>query len=185
LKQSLAGKLSFAFTEGTVKGFNLGRKLREAVAKLKGQTLPEDSEPNETDFSLLKGSAVIAQGVLDNQDLSAMSPLFRVTGKGQVDIAQDTLDYKIKPVLVASISGQGGEDLEKLKGVPIPVHLTGPLNAPHWRIDLAEALTETQKAKVQEKFSKELEKRLPKELQGDDPNGVQKQLEGVFKGFFN
>ncbi len=182
LKKSLDGHVRFAFTEGAVKGLNLGRILREAAAQLQGNTLPRDDEPNETDFSVLEGSAVVAQGVLRNDDLNAKSPLFRVTGKGIVDIGEHTLDYKIKPMLVASLSGQGGEDLNQLKGVPIPVHLSGSLDAPDWRIDLAAALSETQKAKLQKKINQELENRLPKELQG---SGVEQQLNHVLKGFFN
>lgn len=185
IKRSLNGNLNFAFTNGTVKGVNLGRMLREAAAKIQGKTLPPDNEPNETDFSELKGSGVIKNGVLHNDDLSAKSPLFRVTGKGRINIGEDTLDYKVKPVLVASLSGQGGEDLEKLKGVPIPVHLTGPLAKPDWSIDLAEALTESQKAKAKEKIKEEIQKNLPKELQEQLPGGLDQQLDSVLKGLFN
>jgi AsmA protein len=172
IKRTLDGTLDLAFTEGTVKGFNLGRMLREAAAKLKGQSLPPDQEPNQTDFSEIKASAVITDGVLKNDDLSAKSPLFRVTGAGTVDIGRNTLDYKVKPVLVASLQGQGGTELEKLKGVPIPVHLTGSLDAPNWRIDIAEALTESQKARVKEKINQEIEKSVPKDLRDRLPGGL-------------
>ncbi len=184
IKRSLNGKLNFAFTNGTVKGFNLGRMLRETAAKLKGQSLPPDSEPNETDFSELKGSGVISKGVLHNDDLFAKSPLFRVTGKGSINIGEDTLDYKIKPVLVSSLKGQGGAELDKLKGVPIPVHLTGPLAKPNWSIDLAEALTETQKAKVQEKIKEKINEELSDDIKKKIP-GLDKHLDGVLKGLFN
>ncbi len=185
IKRTLGGKLDFTFTDGTVKGINLGRMLREATAKLKGQTLPPDNTEQKTDFSELTGSAVINKGVLINQDLSAKSPLFRITGKGKVDIGNDTLDYKLKPVLVASLEGQGGQDLERLKGVPIPVHLTGPLSKPKWRIDIGEALAESQKAKLKEKLNKELQKAIPADIQEKIPGGLDKQLDGALKGLFN
>ncbi len=184
IKRSLNGRLNFAFTNGTVKGFNLSRMLRETAAKLKGKSLPPDGEANETEFSELKGSGVISKGVLNNDDLIAKSPLFRVTGKGRINIGEDTLDYKIKPVLVASLKGQGGEELEQLKGVPIPVHLTGPLAKPNWRIDLAEALTETQKAKAQEKLKEKIQENLPDDIKEKIP-GLDKHLDGVLKGLFN
>jgi AsmA protein len=123
--------------------------------------------------------------VLRNDDLSAKSPLFRVTGAGVVDLGAGTLDYKVKPVLVASLQGQGGAELDKLKGIPIPVQLTGPLTKPDWRIDIAEALTEAQKAKAQEKLKDEIEKRLPEELQEKLPGGLDKTLDGALKGLFN
>jgi len=185
IKRTLGGKLNFAFTDGTVKGINLGRMLREAAAKLKGQTLPPDNTEQKTDFSELSGSAVINKGVLINRDLNAKSPLFRVTGKGKIDIGKDTLDYMLKPVLVASLEGQGGQDLERLKGVPIPVHLRGPLSKPKWSIDIGEALAESQKAKLKEKLNKELEKAIPADIQEKIPGGLDKQLNGVLKGLFN
>lgn len=184
IKRSLNGKLDFAFTEGTIKGFNLGRMLRETAAKLKGKSLPPDGEANETDFSELKGSGVIRRGVLHNDDLSAKSPLFRVTGKGRIDIGEDTLDYKIKPVLVASLRGQGGEELEELKGIPIPVHLTGPLAKPNWRIDLAAAVTESQKAKAKEKIQEKIREELPDDIKEKIP-GLERHLDGMLKGLFN
>lgn len=185
IKRSLGGKLDFAFTDGSVKGINIGRILREAAAKLKGQTLPPENTEQKTDFSELTGSAVIDKGVLNNQDLQAKSPLLRLTGKGTVNIGEDTLDYKIKPVLVASVEGQGGKELEKLKGVPIPVHLTGPLAKPKWRIDIAEALAESQKAKIKEKVNEKLKEVIPEDVQKKLPGGLDKQLDGALKGLFN
>ncbi len=185
IKRSLDGNLNFAFTDGAVNGFNLGRMLREGAARLKGQSLPPEQSEEKTDFSELKASAVINNGVLNNQDLSAKSPLFRLTGSGTVDIGNDTLDYKVKPVLVSSLEGQGGKELDNLQGVPIPVHLTGPLSKPDWSIDLAEALTESQKGKLKEKASKELQKALGGEDGKKLPGGLDKQLDGVMKGLFN
>jgi AsmA protein len=179
IKRSLDGTLHVAFTDGTVKGVNLGRLLREAAARLKGKSVPADQEPEQTDFSELSGSAVIKQGVLRNEDLEAKSPLFRVTGMGTVDIGRDTLDYKIRPVLVASLKGQGGEDLDKLKGVPIPVHLKGPLSKPEWSVDLVEALTESQKARLKEKVDEKLKKALPEDVQKKLPGGLGDALKGL------
>ncbi len=176
IKRALNGNLNLTFTDGAVKGVNLGRMLRETAAKLKGKTLPPDNAANETDFSELKASAVITNGVLKNDDLSAKSPLFRITGQGTVDIGRDTIDYKIKPVLVGTLSGQGGEDLQELQGVPIPVQLSGPLQKPDWQIDLAEALTATQKQKLQKKLDEQLEKKAP---------GLKNILPGGLKGLFN
>jgi len=181
IKKSLGGKLNFAFTDGAVNGFNLGRMLREGAAKLKGQTLPPEQAEQKTDFSELTGSAVIKKGVLNNQDLSAKSPLIRVTGKGTVNIGNDTLDYKVKPVLVSSLKGQGGKELDNLKGVPIPVHLTGPLSKPDWSVDLAAALTESQKGKLKEKATQEIQKALG----GEDGKKLPGGLDGVVKGLFN
>jgi AsmA protein len=177
LKRTLNGRLDFSFRDGAVKGFNLGRLLREAAAAFKGQRLPPDQEQDQTDFTELSGSAVVTDGVLRNDDLSAKSPLFRVTGAGSLDLAHDTLSYKIKPVLVASLKGQGGEDLDRLRGIPIPIRFKGPMTHPDWSIELAEALTESQKAGLKQKLDQELRRRLPK--------GLQELPEGLLKGLLH
>jgi len=151
--------------------------LREATARLEGKTPAPDQEADETDFSELRGSAVIRDGVLYNEDLSAKSPLFRLTGAGRLDLGQGTLDYQVKPVLVATLQGQGGEDLNQLKGIPIPVRFKGPLGRPDWSIELAEALTESQKAHLEGRLDAEIRKRVPKEFQDKFPQGL---LKGLF-----
>ena len=150
LQRSLDGELQFAFRDGAINGFNIARALRQVKARLDGEPAPDDG-PDQTDFSELTGSAQVADGLVDNQDLYMKSPLLRVTGAGQVDLPQQALDYRVKTVIVGSLEGQGGKDLEELQGIPIPVHIKGPFADPKVRPDLANALSETAKARVEEK----------------------------------
>ncbi len=169
VKKSLGGNLNFSFADGAVKGFNLAETIREAKAKFQGESVPKSDAPPQTDFSELSGSGVITNGVLNNQDLLAKSPFLRVTGAGAVNIVSETLDYKIKPVIVSTAKGQGGEGLDELKGVPVPVHLTGPYASPEWSIDWGQVLAGTQKAKIEEK-KEEVKTKLQEKL-GDKLKG--------------
>lgn len=191
IKRSLDGKLDLRFENGAIKGFNIARMIREAKAKLKGQTLPPSTEPNQTDFSELKATAVIRKGVLDNQDFLAKSPFLRIAGKGTVNLVKESLDYTVKPVIVGTATGQGGKDLEELKGIPIPIHLTGSWLKPDWSIDWKAALTASQKAKLEEK-KKELKAKAKqkveekkKAVQEKLQNKLQDKLKGGLKGLFN
>jgi hypothetical protein len=60
------------------------------------------------------------------------SPLLRVTGQGEVNLAAKTLDYHIKPRVIGSLLGQGGAVTVR-KGLSIPLHISGPWNAPRVR----------------------------------------------------
>jgi AsmA protein len=182
-KRALNGDLSFRFENGAVKGVNLAQLLREGQARLKGEQLPADSVPPQTDFSELGGTAVIKQGVLDNQDLLAKSPFLRVTGAGQVNLVTETLDYLIKPVIVSTAAGQGGAGLEQLKGVPIPVKLTGPYASPDYTIDWAQVVTASQKAKLEEKEA-ELKQRLEEKKQ-ETREKLEDKVKDRLKGLFN
>lgn len=178
-KQRLTGKLDFAFTNGAVKGINIAKMLRDAKAKMAGEKLPADQSEEKTDFSELGASATIDQGLLRNSDLLMKSPFLRISGKGKVDLVGETLDYMIRPVIVASDKGQDGEGLKELVGVPIPIQLTGSWSKPDWKIDLQQVLLDSQKAKIEEglnkELNKELEKVVPKEL-GVDPGKLLKDL---------
>ncbi|RLJ17926.1 AsmA family protein [bacterium endosymbiont of Escarpia laminata] len=172
LKKTLNGKLDFDFRNGAVKGINLAKMLRDAKAKLTGKAPSATNEPEQTDFSEMSASATIRNGVLDNRDLLAKSPFLRVEGTGKVNLVAESLDYTVKPVIVGTGKGQGGEGLEELKGVPIPVHIQGAWADPQWNIDLGKVLAESQKAKLKEKLNEKL------------PGGLMDKLPGGLKGLF-
>ncbi|MCP3870860.1 MAG: AsmA family protein [Gammaproteobacteria bacterium] len=175
-KRDLGGKLNFRFEEGAVKGFNLAQLIREAKARFKGQPIPKSNQPLQTDFSEISASGVITKGVLVNKDLLAKSPFIRVTGKGKVSLVPETLDYKVTAVVVSTAAGQGGKDLQELKGVNIPVHLTGPYGAPKVTVDWARILLESQKGNIK--------KQIEKKLEGDLKDKVPAELQDKLKGFF-
>lgn len=157
IKRGLNGNMAMAFTDGSVKGINVAQLIRTASAKLRGESVPAD-EPQQTDFTELTGTATVRDGVVNNQDLAMKSPLLRVDGAGQANLVQEQIDYTVKAVIVSSLEGQGGEALEQLKGVPIPVRITGSFADPSYNVDLAEVLTEQQKARVEEKVEEQKEK---------------------------
>ena len=182
-RRNLNGDLSFDFRDGAVKGFNLAQMIREAKATLRGEPRPPSEGPVQTDFSELSFKATAQNGVL-HDDLDAKSPYLRVTGIGQIDLAAETLDYLVKPVVVSTAKGAGGKGLEELKGVPIPVYLTGPWSDPKWRIDIASAAAEVGKAKLQEKIEQkegETLEKLDKKL--EEKTGVKGLGEGL-RGLF-
>jgi AsmA protein len=166
LKKSLGGNLSFAFTNGAVKGFNLAALIRRAVAQLNGEPPPQDEGPDQTDFTELTGSATVTKGVISNNDLAAKSPLLRVQGEGSADLNSEALDYLLTAKIVGSLEGQGGKGLEDLKGVAIPVQITGNFAEPKYKVRLDKALKESAEEKVKEKLEKKLEKKFGDQFKG-------------------
>ena len=64
-----------------------------------------------------------------------LSPLFRVTGKGQTSLPARTVNYRVEPKAVASTTGQGGAT--DLSGVAVPVLITGPWHDLSYAPDLS------------------------------------------------
>ena len=166
LKKSLNGKINFAFENGAVKGFNLAALIRKAQAALSGQTAPEASGPDQTDFSELSGSASVTNGVIHNSDLMAKSPLLRVQGQGDVDLPAETLDYVLTAKIVGSLKGQGGQGLTDLKGVSIPVQISGSFAEPQYKVRLDSAVKQSAEKKIKKKLEKKLEKKFGDQFKG-------------------
>ncbi len=137
MRQTLSGNAAFSFTGGAVKGVNIARLLRDAQVKLKGgAATASGAEPNQTDFSELTGTVTLAHGVARNEDLSAKSPLLRVSGKGSADLVNEQMDYLVHATVVASLEGQGGKGLEQLKGLTVPIRISGPFANLSYRPDV-------------------------------------------------
>ena len=158
LKQALNGSMSLDLHDGAIKGINIAKKLREAQAMLGkggGTTQTQTANQSEqTDFSQLKASFRINNGVAHNDDLLLMSPLLRVTGNGDIDIGHDSLNYVTKAKLVGSLQGQGGQS--NLSGITVPVRLSGPYSNLKYTLDFGAMVTETAKQKIRNKLEEQL-----------------------------
>ncbi|MDM7321791.1 MAG: AsmA family protein [Gammaproteobacteria bacterium] len=159
LKAGLDGTARARFYDGALKGVNIGQLLRRADAALKGQPAPPP-EPVQTDFTELSGSATIANGVIHNTDLDGKSPLLRVQGGGTIDLPRNGIDYGLTVSVVNTATGQTGKGLEQLRGVPIPLKISGSLSDPSYSVDIGKVLEERAKKEVERRVNEELQNRL-------------------------
>ena len=156
LRKALAGNAKLSLKDGALKGIN----LEDVIRKVKRQSAQSSQR---TDLSELTASFVIKNGVAHNDDLSAKSPLLRLSGAGDVDVGGGTIDYLAKASVVASSTGQGGKDLADLNGITVPVKISGPLQDPQIRPDLkaaAGSAVKQQAQKAEEKLKERVQDRL-------------------------
>jgi AsmA protein len=166
LKKALAGTARFALRDGAVRGINVAPAVRTARVALGGaQASGAGSQEQKTDFSELSGSFRIAGGVAHNDDLVVTSPLLRVTGSGDIDLGHERVDYLVKATVVDTLQGQGGSELQALRGQTVPVRLKGPFNAIGYSVDVA-ALAQEAARKQVEKKTQDLTKQLGDRLKG-------------------
>jgi len=154
IMKTLGGALSFSFKDGAVKGFNLGEEIRKNYAKFKKTDYSPSETPKQTDFAELTGSAKINKGVVTNNDLSVKAPLLRVEGKGKVDLPAQSLDYLVTANIVETDEGQSGKEVQDLKGIPIPIKLSGTFDNIQWDYKwsiVAKALKDKLKKEVKKK----------------------------------
>ena len=171
IKKALGGTASLSLKDGAIKGINLAQTLRDIKGKLGGTHTEHANAGEKTDFSELTASLKIAKGVAHNDDLAMKSPFVRLAGAGDIDIGGGQMNYLAKVSVVGSSSGQGGKDLEQLKGLTIPLRVTGPFDALSYKLELGDLAAEAAKAKLEEK-KEEIKSKATDQIKG--------KLKGLF-----
>lgn len=171
LEQNLAGQFNIKLHDGTIKGIDIGAIINKVRAMLGKAPTQEGAGSGQTTFTDMTASATIQQGIVTNRDLNVKAPLFRLEGAGTVNIAQSTLNYLTKVAVVESSSGQGGKDLAALRGVIIPIKITGNLDKPQYIVDMASLAGELAKSQLGDKAQQEINKVVP---------GLGDALKGLF-----
>lgn len=158
MKHALDGSASIALRDGAIRGINLAQKLREARAMLPGARTETQraSGAAKTDFSEMTANFVIRDGVASNNDLDLKSPLLRLGGAGRIDIGASTLDYTARVSVVGTLTGQDGRALTELRGVTVPVRLSGPFDQMSYAIDWGGVAKEALKSKLTEQLQQRL-----------------------------
>ncbi len=179
LKKTLNGNISFSFKDGAVKGFNIGQFLRK-VKSFKGSGSLNVDKEEETDFAELTGNPVAKNGVITMDDLSAKSPALRIQGKGMLaDLPADRIDYTIEATVSETSKGQGGKDLEELKGLTIPIKISGALADPKISPDIGGLALNKVKAKIEEKVQSQVTDKVKEKIGdkvGEEVGGALKKL---------
>lgn len=180
---SLNGQSSIAVRDGALIGFNLAGAMR---ALSQGRIPDFDSSPSErTDFSELTGSFVITNGIAENSDMLLQSPLLRATGAGTVDLPRRSLDYIVRPKVVASLAGQGGA--QDLKGLEVPLRITGPLDDPVIQPDVASAINNPDTIETVKEIGKQFKGKnageIVEDLFGKGEDGGPSKAEKLLENF--
>ena len=183
MKAGLNGTVKFKLANGAVKGFNLAHAVRQAKAAFEGKSVKSVASREQTDFTELTGSAQIADGVAENKDLAAKTPLMRIAGTGKANLREDTVDYKLKGTVVASVKGQGGEDLRDLAGLTIPIRIEGPFEKPEVGVDMDDLLKDLVAKRAKEKLEK-VRKEARRKVEKQVEEKLEEQLGDKLKGLF-
>ncbi|PHV10692.1 AsmA family protein [Chitinimonas sp. BJB300] len=134
MRRGLSGRVDLTLTRGAIAGLDVGdvlRGLRSNLAKLTGDIVPVDTT-HRTRFSDLSARFVLKDGVAESRDLQVRAPYFKLGGAGYFDLGRGEVDYLMNAEVAG---GTGVPELDALRGVTIPIQLSGPLASPTYRID--------------------------------------------------
>ena len=192
LRSHLHGTASLNLRDGAIKGINLAKSMRQAKAalSLKSDASQKAVQTEKTDFSELSASFQIADGVARSNDLDLKSPYVRLGGDGAADIGKGRIDYTARATVTSTATGQDGAELAALKGLTVPVRLTGPFEAIDWKIQWSAVAAGALQNKVEDKLREKLGGKLglgaPAAASGaaSAPTPKQQLKEKLLKGLF-
>ncbi|SDB36495.1 AsmA protein [Desulfonatronum thiosulfatophilum] len=179
----LRGNLSLDFVDGALWGVNLPHEVRKVHAAFRGRTIGETDLVQKTDFTSLSGSFQIGDAKAVTQDLAMASPLLRMNGEGVLELPTKSVDMVVDVGVVGTLEGQHGREWEELKGLTIPLRISGPLSDPNFALNVDDALRQRaaeEAEKLKGKAKQELERTLRRQL-GDD---AEEGLGGLLKKLF-
>ena len=174
MQRSLNGSMSFEFLDGALEGTDIWYELRRARAMLKQEAAPEPVLPPRTKFSSITASGVVTDGVFNNNDLVADIPFMRVTGKGSIDLAKASLDYRMTARVLERPEfeqGASAAELDEFTEAVIPLRITGPLSSPSVKPDIG--------AMLKKEVEKEVKKQLTDMLRGGRDDSESAEADGT------
>ena len=194
LKSALNGNVNFNVGEAQLKGLDVSYFGKKVVVdylkktnkdKITPQDWPGEYKPKTTTaFKIMRASAVVRNGIVNNTDLLLDSKRIKVTGAGQIDLPQSKINYHmvvdVQPTRLKTAA-------EKLLDIPIPVIAKGPFSQLQIEPDMnawSKLATKALKKEVKTEVKKKLEEKKVKAVEkikkkyGDQ---LKNKLEGLFR----
>ncbi|MEL6302680.1 MAG: AsmA family protein [Pseudomonadota bacterium] len=157
LRSSLDGNVAMTLSDGALVGTDLWYEIRRARATFERETPPPAPADPRTEFSTLRGTAVVSDGVAKNDDFFAEIPFLQMNGAGTVNLAEGTVDYDLDARVLERpefLSGATPEELDAYTEAVIPLEITGELADPAIRPDIERLARNAVKEKVDEEVDR-------------------------------
>lgn len=134
---TLNGDGAFTVRDGSLIGFDFLKFAYQIGIFVTGQYERDYEGEDRTAFTAFESTFTVRRGVIKTDDVTMLSPLFRLTGEGTVTLPSQSQDIRLNPRLVASLRGQGGD--RDRQGLGIPIRIRGTFNDPKVGLDVGQA----------------------------------------------
>jgi AsmA protein len=173
IRQDLDGNMAFELVDGAWEGTDVWHELRAARAMFRQEPAPEPRLPARTEFTTVRASGTVTDGIFENNDFLAELPFMQLTGSGMVDLPAAQINYSVqvrvleRPEFVSTVSA---EELADFTKASIPLKITGPLSAPSIQPDIEALLRQQVDQAIKDKKEEITNRLFERLLKGDgDP----------------
>lgn len=146
-RRSLAGDAGLSVLDGVIDDVDVRGAVDKVAAVLGtgGGAVPAKAATDRMEFSELIVTGLIENGVWKSDDLMLNSALVTATGKGTVNLVDETVDYVIYPVLGNELAAQLPADYSNMS---VPLRISGNLYEPNISLDIAAGIMASQNANI-------------------------------------
>ncbi len=167
IRQTLNGNGNILFTDGAIKGIDLTSMVRNIDRAFEtGLLRGAEKSSGRTDFSEFETVFDIRSGVVNVSRSSLLSPFLRAQGQGTADLNRETLDFRINPKFVASVTAKGDSSLQR--GIMVPVLVGGTFSKPSFQPDMLGMIRQMPEETV-------------KEILADPKKGISEAVDQILK----
>ena len=161
LKKGLNGNLGVNLDDGVIKGVDLTKMVRGAQSGLSGLQTMKPVKEDRTAFNELKATFKVTNGVARNDDLLVKSQSLKVTGNGEVDVGNSSIEYTAKATVAETVDTKNGS-------LTVPVQLLGPFAELKFKVDYRAVIADVAKQKIdakKEQFKEQMQEKMKGGLQ--------------------
>ena len=200
---SLSGKTNLILTKGVINGINAAQEMCETVNKIAsfgGIASTTQAVDKSTPFASIKGNFTLKNGVVSNKDFNADLDAINARGKGSVNLAKQSLDYRLTLKIQDNLFNKSCSVNDKIEGIDWPIDCKGNFADDPLKLckpDLS-IIKDIAKKALKDKLTKQVEKKLggtikakkqefkekKKEIKQKVEEKVKDELKGLLKGLF-
>jgi AsmA protein len=127
--EALNGNGKIELTNGSYVGIDIMNIINSAASLFFKQEPVTATGPAQTNFTAVKATFQINNGLIANNDLLLSSPVMNVTGNGTVSLVTQAIDYNLSVTPIGNVIPQLA-NLQKAIGGNIPVKVKGSISNP-------------------------------------------------------
>lgn len=181
---NLAGQLNLQLLDGVLQESNLEQQLCMGIAVLNRKSLTQSKKATSTPFTRLATSARIQKGQAHTPDLRIAIPGLLVKGKGDLNLNQMSLDYRLGVVLEGDTRAMPDPACtinKRYVGLEVPVRCQGRLD----QLEDSCSIDQDGVSKLVSRLAGErLTEKLEEKLQDKLKDRVSPDLKDALKGLF-
>jgi AsmA protein len=146
---SADGQVRLKVADGAIEGADLWYEIRRARALLRREPAPaRPAGAARTPFTRLQATGRLGGGTLRSDDVAMDLQYLRVAGRGGIDLVARTVDWNLDATVLEIPDAEAA--MPEVVDFTVPVRVTGPIDDPVVRPDLAGLA----KARVKEEVEK-------------------------------